>query len=153
MDCVNGKYTVLQCSCPRNVEKEKSWVHRVNYKLHHVPLCRGSVPLTTALFYCYLFIRSKGLISQIYKEFTIKKKKRIHNQGIIKTTISLENECISYILQGFPSGTSGKEPMQETKETPWVGKSPGGGSITTHSSILAWRIPWTEEPGGLQSIG
>ena len=25
--------------------------------------------------------------------------------------------------------------------------------ITTHSSILAWRIPWTEEPGGLQSEG
>ena len=25
--------------------------------------------------------------------------------------------------------------------------------MTTHSSILAWRIPWTEEPGGLQSLG
>ena len=25
--------------------------------------------------------------------------------------------------------------------------------LATHSSILAWRIPWTEEPGGLQSIG
>ena len=25
--------------------------------------------------------------------------------------------------------------------------------VTTHSSILAWRIPWTEEPGRLQSIG
>ena len=25
--------------------------------------------------------------------------------------------------------------------------------IATHSNILAWRIPWTEEPGGLQSIG
>ena len=25
--------------------------------------------------------------------------------------------------------------------------------IATHSSLLAWRIPWTEEPGGLQSIG
>ena len=25
--------------------------------------------------------------------------------------------------------------------------------MTTHSSILAWRIPWTEEPGRLQSIG
>ena len=25
--------------------------------------------------------------------------------------------------------------------------------MTTHSSILAWRIPWTEEPGGLQSMG
>jgi len=25
--------------------------------------------------------------------------------------------------------------------------------MTAHSSILAWRIPWTEEPGGLQSMG
>ena len=25
--------------------------------------------------------------------------------------------------------------------------------VETHSSILAWRIPWTEEPGGLQSMG
>ena len=25
--------------------------------------------------------------------------------------------------------------------------------IATHSSVLAWRIPWTEEPGGLQSLG
>ena len=25
--------------------------------------------------------------------------------------------------------------------------------MTTHSSILTWRIPWTEEPGGLQSMG
>ena len=25
--------------------------------------------------------------------------------------------------------------------------------MTTHCSILAWRIPWTEEPGGLQSMG
>ena len=27
------------------------------------------------------------------------------------------------------------------------------GGMTTHSSILAWRIPWTEEPGGLPSMG
>ena len=26
-------------------------------------------------------------------------------------------------------------------------------STATHSSILAWRIPWTEEPGGLESVG
>ena len=35
---------------------------------------------------------------------------------------------------------------------PWVGKIPEKG-VATHFSILAWRIPWTEEPGGLQSIG
>ena len=32
------------------------------------------------------------------------------------------------------------------------GKSPGQ-EMATHSSILAWKIPWTEEPGGLQSFG
>ena len=34
---------------------------------------------------------------------------------------------------------------------PGSGRSPGGGH-TTHSSVLAWRIPWTEEPGRLQSM-
>ena len=34
---------------------------------------------------------------------------------------------------------------------PGLGRSPG--DTATHSSILAWRIPWTEEPGGLQSMG
>ena len=32
---------------------------------------------------------------------------------------------------------------------PWVGKIPLEKEIATHSSILAWRIPWTEKPGGL----
>ena len=35
---------------------------------------------------------------------------------------------------------------------PGLGRSPGGG-MATHSNILAWRIPWTEECGRLQSIG
>ena len=39
-----------------------------------------------------------------------------------------------------------------------LGPIPGAGislgeGIATHSSILAWEIPWTEEPGGLQSMG
>ena len=35
---------------------------------------------------------------------------------------------------------------------PGLGRSAGGGHAT-RSSILAWGIPWTEEPGGLQSVG
>ena len=46
--------------------------------------------------------------------------------------------------------------MQEPQET-WVPSLSGDDALeegmATHSSILAWRIPWTEEPGGLQSIG
>ena len=36
---------------------------------------------------------------------------------------------------------------------PWVGNIPLEEEMSTYSNILAWRIPWTEEPGGLQSIG
>ena len=32
-------------------------------------------------------------------------------------------------------------------------KDPLEEGMATHSSVLAWRIPWTEEPGGLQSMG
>ena len=36
---------------------------------------------------------------------------------------------------------------------PWGGEAPLEEGMATHSRILAWRIPWTEEPGGLQSMG
>ena len=36
---------------------------------------------------------------------------------------------------------------------PWVKKIPLEEGMGIHSIILAWRIPWTEEPGGLQSMG
>ena len=36
---------------------------------------------------------------------------------------------------------------------PCVGKIPWRKGMATHFSILGWRIPWTEEPGGLQSRG
>ena len=59
---------------------------------------------------------------------------------------------------GFPGGSVVKNPpvMQETQETQvqslgW--EDPMEKEMATHSSILAWEIPWREEPGGQQSIG
>ena len=46
--------------------------------------------------------------------------------------------------------------MQETQESgiqSLGGKDPLEKEMTTHSNILAWEIPWTDEPGGLQSTG
>ena len=63
---------------------------------------------------------------------------------------------LAYKISGLPWWLSGKRthlPMQETqvqflgREDPWEKE------MATHSNILAWRIPWTEEPGRLQSIG
>ena len=43
--------------------------------------------------------------------------------------------------------------MQET-QVPYLGQEdPLEKGMATHSSILAWRIPWTEEPGGLHPMG
>ena len=43
--------------------------------------------------------------------------------------------------------------MQETGFQSLGQKDPLEKEMATHSSLLAWRIPWTEEPGGLQSMG
>ena len=46
--------------------------------------------------------------------------------------------------------------MQETQETPVPSpgqEDPLEQEMATHSSILTWRTPWAEEPGGLQSMG
>ena len=59
--------------------------------------------------------------------------------------------------EGFPGGSMVKNPPANAGDTrdmgliPGSGRSPGGGKATC-SSILAWRIPWTEELGGLQSM-
>ena len=43
--------------------------------------------------------------------------------------------------------------VQETWLRSLVWADPLEKGMATHSSILAWRIPWKEEPGGLQSVG
>ena len=43
--------------------------------------------------------------------------------------------------------------MQETQVRSLGGEDPLQEEMATHSSILAWRILWTEESGGLQSVG
>ena len=42
--------------------------------------------------------------------------------------------------------------MQETRVRSLGWEDPLEKEMSTHSSVLAWRIPWTEEPGGLQSM-
>ena len=62
--------------------------------------------------------------------------------------------------EGFPGGARNKEPTcqcrrPETLEICVLSlgqEDPLEEGTATHSSILDWRIPWTEEPGGLQSI-
>ena len=58
------------------------------------------------------------------------------------------------IFLGFPGGSDGKESACKVGGLgliPRSGSCPPEKEMATHSSILAWRIPWAEKPGGLQS--
>ena len=60
-----------------------------------------------------------------------------------------------YIWEGgFPGGLEVKNlPAMLETQVPSLGwEDPLEKEMATHSSILAWEIPWTEEPGGLQSL-
>ena len=59
------------------------------------------------------------------------------------------------VEKGFPGTSDGKESacnVGDSGSVPGLTRSPGEGN-GNRSSILAWRTPWTEEPGGLQSLG
>ena len=56
---------------------------------------------------------------------------------------------------GFPGGSVVKNLPAHTGDAGLIPgpKDPLEEEMATYSSILAWKIPWTEEPGGLQSMG
>ena len=71
-------------------------------------------------------------------------------QGIL-----LERDMVK---TGLPRCHSGEKSICQCRRQkrhrfdPWVGKIPLEEEMATHSSILAWKFPWTEKPGGVQSM-
>ena len=99
----------------------------------------------------------------IWNVFKLKYRKNLNNfkewsEAPLHLFIPWWNLMDLPINQGFPSGSAIKNlpAMQETQET-WFWslgqEDPLEEGMATHSSILAWRIPWTEEPGGLTVHG
>jgi len=93
-----------------------------------------------------------------------------HNIGNLFSNVFLKGVCMCifvcvyiyvymyvcayiHIHMGFPGGSDGKDlpAMQEIQVQSLGQEVPLEKGMATHSSILAWRIPWTEEPGGPQS--
>ena len=78
-------------------------------------------------------------------------QKQTNKQG------TTEKELFRKVLSklGSPCGSVVKNPpeMQETQVRSLDREDPLEKGTAAHSSILAWGIPWTEEPGGLQSMG
>ena len=66
--------------------------------------------------------------------------------------------CFNTYRIGFPGGIvvknlPAKQEIQETQVRSLVWEDPLEKGMATHSTIFAWRIPWSEKPGRLQSMG
>ena len=63
--------------------------------------------------------------------------------------------AFSSLATGFPGGSAVKNPsaIQERRPRSLGWEDPLEKEMATHSSVFAWRIPWTEKPGGLLFLG
>ena len=78
-------------------------------------------------------------------------------RSIIRFPWELLHLCWCIKSEGLPQWLSGKQPAMQEMQEMWVRslgqEDPLEKSTATHSSILAWRIPWTGRPAVLQSMG
>ena len=95
-------------------------------------------------------------------------RKTLHYFGMILTSVSVQGPgtracedfqefliCLSVYCHGFPWWLRGKESACQCRRHKFhlrVGKIPPGKEMAMPSSILAWEIPWTEEPAKLESM-
>ena len=68
------------------------------------------------------------------------------NSVVLVSAVQPHESLMAQSLKHLP-------PVRETQVRSLGRENPLEKEMVTHSSILAWRIPWTEEPGGLQSTG
>ena len=99
---------------------------------------------------CHCLLRNIGIDDLIFLPSLFKEKLLI-----IKECITLYSSCISGASQAVlvvkkPPASAGD--ARDMDSIPGSGRSLQVGTGTT-PSILAWEIPWTEKPGGLQSMG
>ena len=102
-------------------------------------------------------------MNTIYRQVSLKVGSNI--SLVLKFFMSTRNrkickksrDCFGYCTDGGFLGKAQqvKNPpaVQETQVQSLGWEDPLEEGMATHSSLLAWRIPWTEEPGGLQSTG
>ena len=93
-----------------------------------------------------------------YSEQSISQPQVLPSEGAV---VSVHNVGLELLLLtstlgfGLPGWLSSKESTHNAGDRsliPGSGRS-AGGEMASPSSVLAWEIPWTEEPGGLQSVG
>ena len=89
------------------------------------------------------------MIHPLLRRNTQLSRAQAHTFWVVKMVLSLCG------LRGFPGGSDGRASVCNEGEPGLIPRSEDllEKEMATHSSILAWKIPWVEEPGGLRSMG
>ena len=91
---------------------------------------------------------------QVSLKPSLKRGARTKSLEIMRIQVPRNKIRCSTVFKGFPNASSAKNLPAQQK---WVWsldqEDPLEKEMATHSNILAWEIPWTEEPGRLQSVG
>ena len=118
------------------------------------------LPFHHSLFHAHHIIDLGGVVAAVFLTPSL-----LHSANLLSPWPweALDIHPLNYsnlmLPMGLPRWLSGKESACQCRRrrrlrfNPWVRKIPRRRKMATHSSILAWEILWTEEPGGLQSIG
>ena len=149
----------------RVVQKEKAKPHVHAFRLTAAVICEDGGHLTPQFRVCFrssvdlkswpssLLLKVKSLLSLLpaKSDLTLSTAENQHSYQILFIKRYIPNTS-----KKLPRWRSGKESTCQCRRcefNPWVRKDPLEEEMATHSSILAWEIPRTEEPGGLQPIG
>ena len=82
----------------------------------------------------------------------VERENHLHERWLDSSVCTLSGRELLTHIWSFPGGSAVKNlPVMQVQSLGWGDSLEQG--VATRSSILAWRIPWTEESGGLQSIG
>ena len=98
--------------------------------------------------------QSQCLVSACTEQFVTMKGVLEMDGGDGCTTVGMLFNALNCVRKCFPGGSDGKRlpAMWETRVRSLGWEDTLEKEMATHSSTLAWKIPWTEEPGRLQSI-
>ena len=96
--------------------------------------------------------RSAVVLSLIICDFSFHSETGPGYRWMVNSSRRIKGWCTSN--RGFPHGSAVENPpaMPEMQFQSLDREDPLEKEMATHSSIRAWRIPWTEKPGGLQSV-
>ena len=135
---------------------------QVSFVVNPLVCCMRTIPLLTTAVTIPSEFRSHSTIweKSIHRDLCIELPRafsslyslRCTQHPFFKELISLKNSTASVFASLVAQIAKSSPAMQETRVRSLGWEDPLEKEVAPHSSILAWRIPWTEEPGGLQSV-